>query len=573
MRYIFLLFFLFLFQSINAAEKKYTVCSLTINSSEERELFKRKLDPEKFRFVELVPEDEEKNPAWFQRACQSGIQCDIVLISGHFGGKFFGKSGKVLGADQLESMSCAQTCDGILKHPKEVYLFGCNTLADKSPDSRTPEQYLQVLINDGFERSLAERITALRYSPIGRSNKMKMERAFSGAQNIYGFYSIAPTGKHIQASLSKYFDLVGDYTYIVDNILYPEVSAFGKDFWNLKTLGIYASSTKGLGGEISQTLTCQLQSQANGREKKLLVINQMLNASDRLSYMMNVEEFFRNNSLLNLNSKEKKILKSIQSNVEAKNELLNVLNYIDYSFHYINTYLSLGIRLGWLSLNERNEILTKMLMSVLNKGKITYADKEEICLSGVKHPFLKLEQLDQDQLQHNRYYLDVLECLNIKDPDFFRALSQMLLDGQEDMAIRAAMYLGRGKYFDDEIKQNIFLALDRKKIDGFAAYAMGKYVTLKNKREIEALTKLLKIEYSGESAAVIFSKLKPKDELIHVSLVEALNVTGVGSAAEYAIREIRPRGAKFVKALKQMAKQNSTGGMYAKGLIKYLGIR
>ena len=84
---------------------------------------------------------------WFDKACASGIRCDQLVISGHFGGTFFGMSGNALSLSTLEAKGCSKSCEGILSHPYEVFLFGCNTLSGKEKDSRTPEQHLQILQN------------------------------------------------------------------------------------------------------------------------------------------------------------------------------------------------------------------------------------------------------------------------------------------------------------------------------------------------------------------------------------------------------------------------------------------
>src|SRR2546430_9137058 len=62
------------------AEKK-TVCTITVNSADEREVFKRFLPADDYEFVELV---ERGRPDWLRSSCQKQVQCDVLLISGHF---------------------------------------------------------------------------------------------------------------------------------------------------------------------------------------------------------------------------------------------------------------------------------------------------------------------------------------------------------------------------------------------------------------------------------------------------------------------------------------------------------
>jgi hypothetical protein len=49
----------------------------------------------------------------------------------------------------MEEAACQTRCDGLFHHAQEVYLLGCNTLATKNEDRRTPSEYLQVLLDHG----------------------------------------------------------------------------------------------------------------------------------------------------------------------------------------------------------------------------------------------------------------------------------------------------------------------------------------------------------------------------------------------------------------------------------------
>ena len=54
----------------------------------------------------------------------------------------------------MEEASCQARCAGLFRQPREVFLLACNTLATKDEDSRTPEEYLQVLLEHGFDRAV-----------------------------------------------------------------------------------------------------------------------------------------------------------------------------------------------------------------------------------------------------------------------------------------------------------------------------------------------------------------------------------------------------------------------------------
>src|SRR6185369_15141422 len=65
------------------AAGKTTVCSITVNSSNEKDAFQRNLPKDKYQFVELL---ERGLRDWFPAACEQNVQCDVLVISGHFGG-------------------------------------------------------------------------------------------------------------------------------------------------------------------------------------------------------------------------------------------------------------------------------------------------------------------------------------------------------------------------------------------------------------------------------------------------------------------------------------------------------
>ena len=138
------------------AEQPYTVCSITINSKDEIETFRKLLPAEKFRFVELPSPNaaaaESRQPgSWFAESCETDVQCDVLVVSGHFGNTFAGNygttfagtSGLTLPLEELERRSCDERCAGILRKPLEVFLFGCRTLSPGFPDSSVRARRLE----------------------------------------------------------------------------------------------------------------------------------------------------------------------------------------------------------------------------------------------------------------------------------------------------------------------------------------------------------------------------------------------------------------------------------------------
>src|SRR5258706_9358344 len=144
----------------DACAGKRTVCTITVNSPNEKDAFKRYLPADQYQFVELV---ERGRPDWLASACQQGVRCDLLVISGHFDGNTEFYSDQVAASEylpvaEMERVSCSDSCPGLFSQLKEVYLFGCNTLnadATKSASSEVGRS----LIRAGHSPADAHRLT------------------------------------------------------------------------------------------------------------------------------------------------------------------------------------------------------------------------------------------------------------------------------------------------------------------------------------------------------------------------------------------------------------------------------
>jgi len=164
-----------------AAAGKKTICTITVNSPDEREAMRARLPKGDYDFVELV---EKGRADWLRSACERKVQCDALVISGHFnaGEDFYSdkiESREHLRMDELERASCSESCPGVFANLKEVYLFGCESL---NPDS---SKYA---------------------SAYGESGRDRMRRLFAGVPAIYGFSGPAPVGSTAAMLLNRYFD-------------------------------------------------------------------------------------------------------------------------------------------------------------------------------------------------------------------------------------------------------------------------------------------------------------------------------------------------------------------------------
>ena len=187
------------------AEKK-TVCSITVNSPDEKQIFRRNLPADEFDFVELV---ERGRPDWLASACRAGVRCDVLVISGHFDGgdEFYSDRPDVreyLPVDEMERASCSDSCSGLFSQLKEVYLFGCNTLNADAQNIASAE-IGRSLAHSGYSVADTDRVVRALNQRHADSNRDRMRQIFTNVPVIYGFSSKAPLGPTAATLLDRYF--------------------------------------------------------------------------------------------------------------------------------------------------------------------------------------------------------------------------------------------------------------------------------------------------------------------------------------------------------------------------------
>ena len=308
---------------------KYQVCSITINSSDEIEVFKEQLGTENFNFVELVPlsvESRPNNAHWFTNACSKGYSCDILVISGHFGGLFFGENHNyILPVDIMERQSCSNSCSGVLSNVKEVFLFGCYTLANKSSRQRTPQQHLDVLLSHHYARDMAETVVAAVYLPFGMSFENQMQLVFPQQSSIYGFTELSPLGKEIRWPLRNYFGEInkhyGNYSSYLDQ---KRPQATNPLIYS--TIGGAVSEVKGVGPNSSQyphfQKMCRLYEQNVSQVRGMQIINELMGSGDGPKAYQAIKSFMSERRTFTGESLE--LFNKIKDNSHFKSEF-NVL--------------------------------------------------------------------------------------------------------------------------------------------------------------------------------------------------------------------------------------------------------
>lgn len=194
----------------SAAVETRTVCTITVNSEDEREAFRRHLPASRFRFVELV---ERGRPDWLASSCRRGVACDVLIVSAHFDGanQFFSDrldAPEHLTVAELERVSCNGSCPTLFSRLKEVYLFGCNTL-NPMPQSSVSAEATRNLVRERWSPLREPQPSWVTTVTVGESSRARMRQIFGSVPVIYGFSSGAPLGPIAGSMLEGYFNAGG----------------------------------------------------------------------------------------------------------------------------------------------------------------------------------------------------------------------------------------------------------------------------------------------------------------------------------------------------------------------------
>ncbi|MDP2369496.1 hypothetical protein [Rhodoferax sp.] len=192
--------------ALDALALPKTVCTITINSADEKDTFERNLPRGDYTFVELV---QRGQPDWLESARRRGVNCDALIISGHFddGTEFYTDrhdDREFLTVHEMQRASCSASGDGLFSRLKEVYLFGCNTLKSE-PRHIAGGDILRSLVRSGSSQPDAERAAALLSERYGQSNRDRLRHVFKDVPVLYGFSSKAPLGRTAGPMLERYF--------------------------------------------------------------------------------------------------------------------------------------------------------------------------------------------------------------------------------------------------------------------------------------------------------------------------------------------------------------------------------
>src|SRR5437660_1723425 len=369
------------------AEKK-TVCSITVNSPDEKETFRRSLPADKYQFVELV---ERGRPDWLESACRQGIRCDVLVISGHYdgGNEFFPdrlEADEFLPVAEMERVSCSDSCRGLFSQLKEVYLFGCNTLNPEALRSASAE-IGRSLVRSGFSRADADRLSRGLSARHGESSRDRMRLIFKDVPVIYGFSSKAPVGPTAASMLDRYFRSGAG-----GEVGSGRASARLLGGFSANSMVVTSGLTDADPYAAHRRDVCQFADDRLSPAQKLGFVHQLLerDTAEARMFLDRIEKY-----ATSLSETERRgpavahALDEIARDDGARTRYLDFARDADQPAVQARM-LELAANLGWLSPAEKRAELTRMIGDQLARNALSPADVDLVCAVNKDH------ELDQE---------------------------------------------------------------------------------------------------------------------------------------------------------------------------------
>ncbi len=388
-----------------------TVCSITVNSPDERETFRRYLPDDAFEFVELV---ERGRPDWLASACHKGVRCDVLIVSGHFDGgtQFYSDrpgTRESLPVEEMERASCSAGCTGLFSQLKEVYLFGCNTL-DPEPLHRASPEIDRALLRAGHAPADVERLGTLLEMRHGDSNREVMQHIFRTVPVIYGFSSKAPLGRRAAATLERYFAMAP-----AADIGGGRADARLLDLFAPVSMSVVAGITGGEPQASHRDDVCQLADDGRTIAHKIAFLHRLLDREPAEVRMLfdRMEHYLASLSPAERNLAENAAaLEAIARDTAARERFLASARDAERAESRARM-LAVARGLGWLTAGEERAELLQMFAERLASDRIGPAEVELACaLNRDGLPDAELDRLDPSQARSSAAATAaVLACL------------------------------------------------------------------------------------------------------------------------------------------------------------------
>ena len=436
---------------VAVAADRFNVCSITINSDDEIRTLKSRLPESEFRFVELTDYEHtttaDGDTSWFGRACRSGIHCDVLLVSGHFGNTwagnygttFAGSSGSSLSLEELEQQRCEQSCPGILGDPLEVFLFGCKTLSDGERQTLSQRDVAVLASHDVAPGMAARILDEVRNGGEGTSSRERMQFVFAGVPRIYGFSDVAPSGKRVAPLLDGYLQTIGDYAGHLRLLKAARGSAEGSFSPNealaraLEPTCFAEAGGLGLSDfEYSRDeRTCFLRDERRLVAERLEHVEHLLDAPEFVTYLPAIDAFLRAHELAVFDAAAAVPLDRIRKHARARSAVLELLGGLDTPSLRLEI-VRVARSLGWLSAAEALPIQRQIAIQLL-RPPIWGEGRDLVCGMGrdvLERIDIRAEDVAPEVYQ-NEFGIQTLGCLKPADERIHERLARSLLDSRE----------------------------------------------------------------------------------------------------------------------------------------------
>ena len=464
-----------------------TICTITLNSDDEGAALRAAFPHA--RHVELTDFSAPGHAGsdWLEASCRAGVSCDVLLVSGHFANTFFGETRLDLPLRTLERQTCHRTCESVLKRPPLVFLFGCNTLATKARDRRTPDEYRRVLLDDRLDPTFAERVVALRYSPLGPEVRERMRRVFGNASLVFGFSSVGPLGAAARPRFERFLrstrsamDAALSEPFTASAIVKRRLTkAWQHAFSGLQPMVV-------AGADPPDAEECAFTHGDQPRLRRLEQAERLL-ARDPLRYAPIVWEGLGKET--GWQPDERAVLRRVGADARARRDVLSTLPRLTASLDSYFSLVSLARLVGWLDEAEARHARATRLEAIL-AGGITDYERDFLCSQSLAYaPSPKTLATNAGRLR----FVETLPCVARPTPEVrahlkaaldrprvalrvaaLDALTQMTLLGPADGPELRARYLAA----TDEYKASLLWALavadgDNAETERFVAAALA----------------------------------------------------------------------------------------------------
>jgi len=423
--------------TMTAVAAKRTVCTITVNSANEKEAFRRHLPKDQYEFVELL---ERGRADWLESACRRQVHCDVLIVSGHFNGvEFYSDQVDIddsLPIQEMERASCSASCPGLFSQVKEVYMFGCNSLNPESIPSVAAEiqKSLERSGQSPAEAARAARTLAARHP---QSIRDAARRLFVDVHAIYGFSSVAPLGPTAASLIDRYFQS-------------SPGERIGNGSPNRRLLGSFAAHSMTVVSGLSSSdpaardraQACRFVDARLSAAEKVAFIHQLLrrDAAEARVFLDEIESFVA--TLTDSDRQERHLAAALADVAGDEDSRTRFLTFARESDQPAVRVRMIGVAraLGWLSAPDYHAELLALIRDLLAKPSMTTSDVDVVCsmkdeqkLEGAPTE-LEASQQTADRIDHAA----VLACLG--SPDHHKLMLRALASSSAEEMRMAEVY-------------------------------------------------------------------------------------------------------------------------------------